>query len=135
MTTAISTAGAANAVDPALPATQPAQGRELMDAPVAERDAAGRWLHGRPKTGGRAPGTPNRDRSLTIKRIMTTADPIAFLCRVVNGEAMDGVAPTMADRIAAARVLAAKVMPDLKQVAVDDGGSLVQVVLQLGPRA
>ena len=31
--------------------------------------------------------------------------------------------PTMADRIAAARVLAAKVMPDLKQVSVDDGGS------------
>ena len=42
--------------------------------------------------------------------------------------------PTMADRIAAAKVLAAKVMPDLKQIAVDDGGALVQVVLQLGQK-
>ena len=135
MTTLISTAGAANAVDLALPATtDPAQGCALMDAPVAERDAAGRFLHGRPKTGGRTLGVPNKDRRLSIDRIMATADPVGFLCRIVNGETMDGVTPTMLDRISAAKVMPAKVMPDLKQIGVDDGGTLVQVVLQLGQK-
>ena len=98
---------------------------------VAERDATGRFTPGRAKTGGRVPGTPNRDRRLSIDRIMSTADPVGFLCRVVNGEEPD---VTMADRIAAAKVLCAKVMPDLKQIGVDDGGALVSVVLQLGQK-
>ena len=83
MTTSISTAGHHRPGS-----TQPAQGCGLMDAPVAERDAAGRWLHGRPKTGGRAPGVPNRDRSVTIERIVKLADPIGALCRIANGEPM-----------------------------------------------
>jgi len=98
---------------------------------VAERDASGRFLHGRPKTGGRTPGVVNKDRRLSIDRIMSTADPVGFLCRVVNGEELD---VTMADRIAAAKVLCAKVMPDLKQIGVDDAGALVSVVLQLGQK-
>ena len=40
----------------------------------------------------------------------------------------------MADRLTALKVLAAKVMPDLKQISVDDGGALVQVWLQLGQK-
>ena len=40
----------------------------------------------------------------------------------------------MADRIAAAKVLCAKVMPDLKSISVEDGGALVSVVLQLGQK-
>jgi len=139
MTTSSSTAGRHRPGS-----TQPAQGGELMDAPVAERDAAGRWLHGRPKSGGRAPGTPNRDRSVTIERIVKLADPIGTLCRIANGEPMlqapePGAEPalthpTMADRLTALKVLAAKVMPDLKQISVDDGGALVQVWLQLGQK-
>ena len=100
---------------------------------------------GRAKTGGRRKLTPNRESSITIERIVKLADPIGVLCDIAIGKPMkvapepgSAVAieayPTMADRIAALKVLAAKVMPDLKQVAVDDGGSLVQVVLQLGQK-
>jgi hypothetical protein len=106
-----------------------------MTTDLAQRDPAGRFVAGRAKSGGRGPGVPNKDRRLSIDRIMATADPLDFLCRVVRGDELDGVTPTLLDRIAAAKVLAAKVMPDLKSISVDDGGTAVQVVLQLGPRA
>ena len=44
------------------------------------------------------------------------------------------VYPTVADRLTALRILAAKIMPDLKAVEVADGGQLVNVVLQLGQK-
>ena len=40
----------------------------------------------------------------------------------------------LADRLTALTVLAKKILPDLKQVAVEDGGQLVNVVLQLGQK-
>jgi hypothetical protein len=44
------------------------------------------------------------------------------------------VYPSLADRLTALTVLAKKILPDLKQVAVEDGGQLVNVVLQLGQK-
>jgi hypothetical protein len=107
-----------------------------MTTDVARRDpGTGRFAPGTPKTGGRGPGVVNKDRRLSIDRIMSTADPLDFLCRVVRGDELDGVTPTLLDRIAAAKVLAAKVMPDLKSISVDDGGNMVTVLLQLGQRS
>ena len=44
---------------------------------------------GYPKSGGRARGTPNKDRSATIERIQKEADPILFLCKVCRGDRME----------------------------------------------
>jgi hypothetical protein len=41
--------------------------------------------------------------------------------------------PTMADRLAAARALADKVLPDLKSISGTDGGNLVTLMLNLSP--
>lgn len=42
--------------------------------------------------------------------------------------------PTVSDRLQALKILAQKIMPDLKAVEVADGGQLVNVVLQLGTK-
>jgi hypothetical protein len=99
---------------------------------------------GRVKTGGRKKGTPNRNRTVTIERIIKLADPIGALCRIANGEPSkvapepgkpaELMYPTMTDRLQALKVLAAKVLPDLKQVAVEDGGRMVSVVMQIGQK-
>ena len=100
---------------------------------------------GDPKRGGRRRFRPNQDRALTVDRIIRTADPIGALCRVANGDPLLAAAepaatevtlvyPTVADRLTALRILAAKIMPDLKAVEVADGGQLVNVVLQLGQK-
>ena len=97
----------------------------------------------RPPNGGRKKGTPNRDRLLTIERIAKEADPIGVLCRIVRGEPIRAapepgakaalVHPTVADVLAALRILAGKVMPDLQAVKVSDGaGQMVAVQLVLG---
>jgi hypothetical protein len=99
---------------------------------------------GRKKTGGRRKGVPNRDRALTIARIMQMVDPIEGLARIARGEPMmlapePGkpaalVYPTLADVRAALVALANKVMPDLKSVAVDGAaGTPVAVVIRFGP--
>jgi hypothetical protein len=108
-----------------------------MSTDLAHDPTTGRFVSGRPKTGGRAPGVPNRNRSTTIDRILQLSDPIGALCKIANGEprpaAPDGelVYPTMADQLTALRTLAGKIMPDLKQVSVDDSGTAVTVLLQL----
>jgi hypothetical protein len=56
-----------------------AQGRP--DLPV---HTGGPFRPGHPRFGGRQVGSPNRDRVLTIKRIMEMVDPIEGLARVLN---------------------------------------------------
>jgi len=70
--------------------------------------------------------TKARQELMTASRIALLADPIGFLCEVVNGNKVKGydpkirrkgwVYPVFADQLAAAKILAAKVMPDLKSV-------------------
>ena len=104
---------------------------------------------GRPKgckkTGGRAKGTPNRDRSATIERIQREADPIGFLCKVCRGVRMEAAAednakkkthwfPSGDQRLHAAQVLARKCMPDMKSI--EHAGPLgepLSVRINLGP--
>ena len=80
---------------------------------------------GYPKSGGRAKGTPNKDRAATIERIMREADPLGFLCKVANGDRMSAATevgastkswwvPTGDQRITAAQTLLRKTLPDLK---------------------
>ncbi len=117
-----------------------------MTMEVAEQPPASvrtRFQPGQPKRGGRRPGTPNRDRALTIKRIMELVDPIEGLARIAMGQPMmlapaPGedpalVYPTLADVRAALTTLAGKVMPDLKSVSLGDTGNLVTVMLNLAP--
>ena len=73
----------------------------------------------------RKKGTPNRSSQITRDYIVQEGAPIAFLCSVVKGRRFSSakepgdarrthVYPTMDQRVAAARILAAKVAPDLK---------------------
>ena len=92
---------------------------------------------GYPKSGGRAKGTPNRDRAATIDKIMREADPLLYLCKIARGdrlEAGDGPDakkktwwfPTGDQRISALQTLARKVLPDMKAVEVS-GETAVQI--------
>ncbi len=86
---------------------------------------------GRPKgqsrTGGRAKGTPNRTNTITRDFIVKEGAPIAFLCQVVRGRKFTSAKepggaerivsfPSLDQRLNAARILAGKVMPDMKAV-------------------
>ncbi len=82
---------------------------------------------GYPRSGGRAKGTPNKDRAATVAKIMSEADPILFLCKVCRGDRMAAAlepgdkkrvwwVPTGDQRITAAQTLARKVMPDMKSI-------------------
>ena len=100
---------------------------------------------GYPKSGGRARGTPNRDRTATIERIQKEADPILFLCKVCRGDRMEAAPepgakkrthwfPTADQRIVAAQTLARKIMPDIKAVehAGVEGGDLIIRIVKFG---
>jgi hypothetical protein len=79
---------------------------------------------GKRKGAGRKPGIPNENTLAVKERIERDADPIGFLCKIVNGEAIeqcrDGETviewPNVDHRMAAANVLAKKVAPDCKAV-------------------
>ena len=71
---------------------------------------------GTPKTGGRAKGVPNRVNAATRDRIEQEADPIGFLIGVVCGADVDGEKPSLDQRMNAARLLAGKVLPDLRGI-------------------
>ena len=79
------------------------------------------------KTGGRQKGTPNKFSLATWQRVEKEADPIGFLTRVANGEAIEAatdedaasdqvakVLPTLNQRIAAATKLAQWMPPPPK---------------------
>jgi hypothetical protein len=75
---------------------------------------------GHPRWGGRRKGVPNRVNAATRERIEAESDPVGFLCRVVRGSVkVAGKAPTMDHRINAAKILASKILPDLKAVEMD----------------
>ena len=100
---------------------------------------------GYPKSGGRARGTPNKDRAATVERIMREADPLGFLCAVCKGHRMEAAAepgakkktwwyPTGDQRIQAGMALARKVMPDQKAVELaGPQGEPLSVRINLGP--
>ena len=71
---------------------------------------------GTPKTGGRQKGTPNRVNAASRDRIEQEADPIGFLIRIVRGEALEDEKPSLDQRMNAARLLAGKVLPDLRGI-------------------
>ena len=77
---------------------------------------------GTPKTGGRQKGTPNRVNAASRERIEQEADPIGFLIRIVRGESLDDERPSLDQRMNAARLLAGKVLPDLRgvEMQIDD---------------
>ena len=103
---------------------------------------------GLPRTGGRPKGTPNRTNQITRDFIVREGAPVDFLCKVVRGRRFsvadkpgDGERakqyPTLDQRLAAARILASKIVPDLKSVehAGEDGGDLIIRILRFGDNA
>ena len=101
------------------------QAPALPGAPPAKR-GPGR-PPGLPKTGGRKPGVPNRTTVETRSYIQQRADPVEFLCRVALGLQVEAAAepgsrektlvrPTLEQRVDAAKVLARKILPDMKAV-------------------
>ena len=89
---------------------------------------------GYPRSGGRLPGTANKITQLTQDFIIRRGAPIEILCKIAKGERVmaaedsasatkrGSVFPTIDQRLLAARILAAKVLPDLKSVGVSNGG-------------
>ena len=83
---------------------------------------------GYPRSGGRAKGTPNKTTLVGRDFIIKRGAPIELLCKVSRGEKIQaagddtskrhGVYPTVDQRLAAARILAAKIQADLKAVEV-----------------
>lgn len=67
---------------------------------------------------------PNRVHFATRDRIESEADPVGFLIRVVRGEALDDERPTLDQRMNAARLLAGKIVPDMRavEISVEDPG-------------
>ncbi|MSS73941.1 MAG: hypothetical protein EXS64_21020 [Candidatus Latescibacteria bacterium] len=86
---------------------------------------------GHARWGGRKEGTPNRVNVQTRREIEEQADPVGFLCQIVNGQEIDGERPTLDQRMQAARILAGKVLPDLRAVEVDDRRSAEREVTEL----
>lgn len=74
---------------------------------------------GHQKWGGRKKGTPNKINVATRSRIEEEADPIGFLCGIIRGSDVEGVTPTLEQRMAAAKILAGKVLPDLRSVEME----------------
>ncbi len=89
---------------------------------------------GYPRTGGRARGTPNKATQLGRDFIIRRGAPIEVLCKIARGEKIQaaadagsaskrqGVFPSIDQRLAAARILAAKLVPDLKAVEASGPG-------------
>ena len=100
---------------------------------------------GYPRSGGRAKGTANKSSQLGRDFIIKKGAPIELLCKVAKGEKIqaaadsataamrNGVYPTIDQRLTAARILAAKVVPDQK--AIEIGGPMgepLSVKISLG---
>ncbi len=100
---------------------------------------------GYPRSGGRAKGTPNKSSQLGRDFIIRRGAPIEILCKIAKGEKIqaaadtasaskrNGIYPTIDQRLTAARILAAKVVPDQK--AVEIGGPMgepLSVKISLG---
>ncbi|WP_119458540.1 hypothetical protein [Rhodospirillaceae bacterium SYSU D60014] len=77
------------------------------------------------RRGGRKPGTPNKATFASRTRIEQEADPIGFLTRIMRGEPVETAPtkdadqqvkayPTTDQRIAAAKILADKLVPNAK---------------------
>ncbi len=93
---------------------------------------------GHPKSGGRKPGVPNRKNAITRDYIIKNGCPLNILCQIAQGKKIQaadtesaskrvGIYPTVDQRLNAARILAAKVAPDLKSIdlAAGDGSPFV----------
>ncbi len=102
---------------------------------ATERRKPGR-PKGYPRSGGRAKGTPNKSSQLGRDFIIKRGAPIETLCKIAKGEKIQaaadtasaakrlGIFPTIDQRLAAARILAAKIVPDMKSVDLSaDGGA------------
>ena len=91
---------------------------------------------GYPRSGGRAKGTPNKSTQLGRDFIIKQGSPIEVLCKIAKGEKIQaaadsasaserkGIYPSLDQRLAAARILAGKIVPDMKSVDLSaDGGT------------
>ena len=100
---------------------------------------------GYPRSGGRKPGTANKSTQLGRDFIIKKGAPIETLCKISKGEKVqaafdsataserNGVYPTIDQRLAAARILAAKIVPDQKAVEVSGPlGEPLSVRINLG---
>ena len=99
---------------------------------------------GYPRSGGRAKGTANKSSQLGRDFIISKGAPIELLCKVARGEKIQcadaesaskrsGIYPTIDQRLAAARILAAKIVPDMKSVELGGPfGEPLSVKISLG---
>ena len=100
----------------------------MTETPTTEKRGPGRPRGlGRVPGSGRAKGVPNKANAITRDFIIKEGSPIQFLCNVVKGRRFSTakepgdakrvhVYPTMDQRLNAARILASKVMPDMKAI-------------------
>ncbi len=115
-----------------------------MVEPEAPKRKPGR-PKGYPRSGGRKPGTANKASQLGRDFIIRKGAPIETLCKIAKGEKIQaadsesaskrsGIYPSIDQRLQAARILAAKVVPDQKAVEVSGPlGEPLSVRINLGP--
>ena len=100
---------------------------------------------GQPRTGGRAKGTANKSTQIGRDFIIKRGAPIEVLCKIAKGQKIQaaadtasaakrhGIFPTIDQRLAAARILAAKICPDMKAVEIaGPQGEPLSVRINLG---
>ena len=95
---------------------------EKNEAPVRKRGRP----PGQKKTGGRQKGVPNRDRSVALSLFnKSSVDAAKLLDKIMRGQRVEAAKkpgadgrswwyPTPADRMAAAKIILAKSVPDRK---------------------
>ncbi len=106
-----------------------------MSETTTEKRPPGR-PKGYPRSGGRKPGTPNKATMVSRDYIIRHGSPVEKLCKIARGEKImaaadsasaskrDAVYPTLDQQLAAARILAGKIVPDMKSVDLSaDGGA------------
>ena len=81
---------------------------------------------GQPRTGGRQRGTPNKATQVGRDYIVREGTPIEVLCKIARGIKLMAcgddtskrvaVYPSLDQRLAAARILAAKIVPDMRAI-------------------
>lgn len=101
---------------------------EVVEIPAGRRGRP----KGYPRTGGRQKGTPNKLTADLKEQILARGKPVELLCNVARGlrvrtgpqagPATKWVYPELSERLAAAKILIGKVIPDLKGQEISGAG-------------
>lgn len=122
-------------------AAPPVEAVDVLPPPAPVARVNGKFAPGHARLGGRRKHVSDSTRTTTIEKITRTADPIGRLCRIAAGQRFRAAPtpgdapvwlhPTPADVLTALRILAGKVMPDLRAVDVKTDSNIPPLILNI----